>query len=187
MDETLLLAANQGLGSPWLDPLMQWLSAKAGFGIPLLLGLAGWLAWRHRPLFGLALLLTVGLSDASGQFLKDRLQQPRPCAEAHLELRGPTGRPPRCPGDTSGMPSNHAMNFFAATAFLIAVGASRGLGAALALIALLVALSRVYLGVHYPSQVLAGALLGLAIGAALGWLTRRLGGVSSPKQKTKVP
>ncbi len=185
MDETLLLAVNSGWGAPWLDPLMQWLSAKAGFGIPLLLGLAAWLAWRHRPLFGLALLLTVGLSDASGQALKDLLQQPRPCAEEHLELRGPSGQPPRCPGDTSGMPSNHAMNFFAAVGFLATIGAGRGPTTILALIAALVALSRVYLGVHYPSQVLVGALLGLVIGALLGRLTRRLGGVSSPDQGSK--
>ena len=43
----------------------------------------------------------------------------------------------------------------------------------LLVLAALIALSRVYLGVHFPSDVIAGALLGSAVGAAAAWLLRR--------------
>jgi len=49
------------------------------------------------------------------------------------------------------MPSGHALNFFSAAAFLGLALRRRALTAALFAIAALVALSRVYLGVHYPS------------------------------------
>jgi undecaprenyl-diphosphatase len=69
------------------------------------------------------------------------------------------------------MPSGHAMNAFAG-AVLLAAAVPRARWPLLVLAAL-IALSRVYLGVHFPSDVIAGALLGSAIGAAAAWLLAR--------------
>ena len=77
---------------------------------------------------------------------------------------------------SASFPSGHATTAFAAAAALAVMRPSLrwwafGLAAA-------VAFSRVYLGVHFAGDVLAGALLGGATGAALGLLARRIGNVA---------
>ena len=70
---------------------------------------------------------------------------------------------------TSSFPSGHASAAFMAASILRAEGASRawfGLAA-------VVAASRVYVRIHYPSDVVAGALLGLALGQPVGAVLRR--------------
>ena len=67
------------------------------------------------------------------------------------------------------MPSNHALNFFAAATFLGLLARRRSAWATLFTLAAAVGLSRVYLGRHYPSQVLVGAAIGVVAGL-LGWL-----------------
>jgi len=182
MDETLLLRINQDWAHPALDALFGYLSWYAGFGLPLLALLLVWLAWRRRAAglkLGLALILVVAAGETLGQFAKDILQQPRPCQAAGLGHEPPSGAqvrlPPgvECRNPFAGMPSNHALNYFAAAAFLGAALRRRGLTAALLAVATLVALSRVYLGLHYPSQVLAGAALGSALGLAAAGLGAR--------------
>ena len=194
MDETLLLRINQGWVHPALDALFGYLSWYAGFGLPLLALLLVWLAWRWRAAglkLGLALILVVATGETLGQFAKDLLQQPHPCHAAGLGDESPAALgqstvrdspsgahvrlPPgvECRTPLAGMPSNHALNYFAAAAFLGAALRRRGLTAALLAAATLVALSRVYLGLHYPSQVLAGAALGSALGLAAAGLGAR--------------
>lgn len=62
------------------------------------------------------------------------------------------------------MPSNHALNYFLAASLLLAATPWRFWRLAMPGVAILVALSRIYLGKHYPSQVLAGAAIGIALG-----------------------
>ena len=93
------------------------------------------------------------------------------CPLFSCEVHQPPGTP--CANGRRGMPSGHALNFFSAAAFLGLALRRRALTAALFAIAALVALSRVYLGVHYPSQALAGAALGAALGLIAAWLARR--------------
>ena len=91
----------------------------------------------------------------------------------------PPGRPPQCPGkkkprshplprgDYASMPSSHAANWFAATMILF-IYYRRSLWFMLPG-AILVSFSRIYNGVHYPGDVLAGAVLGAGYAAASVW------------------
>ncbi len=170
LDERLLLLINQGGAHPWLDIVMPWVSAKAGFSFPLLLAIVFYLGWRHGRdgwWAGLALLALVALGDLLGNLFKHWLGQSRPCLDMAEFLRFPGGGPfPPCEQSRTGMPSNHALNFFAVLAYLRFVWRGHPLWLLMLVIAFAVAWSRIYLGQHYPSQVAAGAVLGLVI----GWL-----------------
>jgi undecaprenyl-diphosphatase len=98
--------------------------------------------------------------------LKSWIQRPRPfLALNDTILRVPAGTP------RASMPSGHAMNAFLA-ATIVGWYYPR-FGVAAMLIAAGVAVSRVYNGVHYPSDVLVGSLLGLGAGAFCLWVAER--------------
>lgn len=174
MDKTLLLAINQGWASPTADIFFTWLSSQLRLTLPLgLLILAYWLWKRGRDGLHawLLLALLVTTSDVIGTILKDQIRQPRPCTELAGEIRLPSPASiEACRGNLRGMPSNHALTFFAAAGFIAVVWPRAGLSILMFTIALLVALSRVYLAKHYPSQVLISALGGTAVGLLTGAL-----------------
>ena len=149
--------------APWLDTPM-WLLSLAGVGGSIWVGIAGTMAaWapRLRPA-AWQLLLVVVLSQLVVDFgLKPFVARDRPfVADPAVRVVGyqPT---------TQSFPSGHSTtSFAAATALSFAV---RGPGLALAwLLAAGIAFSRIYIGVHYPLDVAAGALLGVALGV---WVT----------------
>lgn len=174
MDETLLLWVNQGWAHPWLDVFFSWVSQRATFSMPLL-GIILFLCVRQFKTDGLKLwllLLAVVISgDLLGNLLKHLSAQPRPCYELHEIVRQP-GRIEAgpCGNNLEGMPSNHALNFFATAIFLTLALHKRSLGIGLFIIAVLVGISRVYLAKHYPSQVIAGAVIGTLLGCVAAWL-----------------
>ena len=176
-DETLLIWINQGWADPGLDFIFQWVSSRVGFSLPLLFMLL--LIFRRRfQRDGLRLWLLmvacVVTGDLLGNLLKQAFSLPRPCFDLY-ELLRPLGggAPKQCQAPISGMPSNHALNFFAVATFVGYALRRRALSLSLFGIALLVGVSRIYLAKHYPSQVLVGALLGVAFGFAFAWIGLR--------------
>lgn len=175
MDEALLHWINPGWSNPLLDGLFTWVSARWTFSIPLLLVLL-WDARRRAGGRGvrLWLILVAGVlaGDAAGNGLKAWTAEPRPCYSHHAALVEPGGIPmERCEGgDASGMPSNHALNFALAAAFMLVTTRWRAWQAVLVVAAVLVALSRIYLGKHLPGQVAAGLAIGAFLGVLAGWL-----------------
>jgi undecaprenyl-diphosphatase len=121
---------------------------------------------RRLPPALLSGLLAVGAAAGLTSVLKELVDRLRPAlADPGIEALVPT------PASAS-FPSGHAATAFAAA---IAVGAFHPrLRWPLFGLAALVGLSRIYLGVHYVLDVLAGAALGLALGIVMVWATRRL-------------
>ena len=153
MDLTLLTFFNQTLAHPMLDVLMVALTFA---GLALFPVLAVRLLFGKQHKVGLAIFVSLGVSLALTllfQYLTLRL---RPEA---VRLLLPTPR-------FFSYPSGHAATVFApALVLVLAYRQWRWRIAALSG-ATLIALSRVYLGLHYPSDILGGAILGATVGAA---------------------
>lgn len=145
-------------GGPFLDAAFLTLSANwfgilAGAALVLFVALRG---GRRRLALLVAFAVAVVVSDSVGaQVLKPLLGRMRPC----YALPPGSFRWVGAASDVGSLPSLHASNFFAMAG--IAWAASRRAGLVAVPIAALVALSRVYLGVHWPTDVLAGAAWGL--------------------------
>lgn len=173
MDNAILLWINQGWANPWLDALFSWVSLREGFGFPFAaVILAGCIAryGSDGAKLWLVLVITVGVADFTGNQMKHIAQQHRPCYDLADQVRQP-GQPPgtACGASLTGMPSNHATNFFAAALFLAYVLRRRWVTITMVGVALCVGLSRIYLAKHYPSQVGAGMVLGSTIGLVGAW------------------
>lgn len=127
----------------------------------LYLGLLAVLAWHRSPSLwpGLAVPALVFLT---GTALRAGINRPRPYEALGFQ--------PLFPKDTQGksMPSRHC---FSAAAIAVTAGMSfPALGAVLVVLAMVIALSRVLEGVHYPSDVVAGLAYGTVM-AGLGlWI-----------------
>lgn len=142
----------------WLDALMRFFSTETSAVVPFLL-LAVYALWRggvtgRHVLIGVVLLVV--LTDWSGAQFKHFFAIPRPCeALPDVRLLEACGR--------NSFPSNHAINM-AAVAVYVGLFYFRLLPW-LAGIAVLVGISRIYVGVHYPLDVLFGWLWGALLAA----------------------
>ena len=172
-DQTLLQSVNQGLAGPLMDGLMLMVTTVS---MPLLAMVPVLLLATRRTREGKALLVVVGVSTLAAVSIQFLLARPRPVG---VRLLLPT---PFFPS----FPSGHAASAFGCLTFTALAGLRfrpPGLprpGAARLLtgsvLASVVSLSRVYLGHHYPSDVLGGAVLGAAVGAVVyGCLYQRGG------------
>lgn len=163
-DVALFRAIHHGLHHPLLDPLMKMLTDPGVWKAPLFTAAAAlFLARGRRGVMALgALVLTVALSDqVNSRGLKPLFRRERPSV-ALADTKPLFGV-----RHTDSFPSSHAVNFFAAAPLVRE--AFPAAGAAYLVLASAVAFSRVYVGDHYPSDVIVGALLGTVI----GWLGRK--------------
>lgn len=163
-----------GLSTPLLDAPLRQISDFANHSKPWVL-LAGSLALlggrpgRRGALTGLAAVGAASL--LVNQPMKIAGARPRPDWDA---LRVPHQRRVRMPSSTS-FPSGHSAS---AAAFAVAVGdLLPQYRLPLRVGASIVAFSRVYTGVHYPSDVLVGAAVGALVGRLASRTARRIGGL----------
>jgi len=156
LDLHLFRVINGDLRNAVFDVLMPVVTDPDPFFIPLALVAIGLFIWggrKGRTMVVLALLLLF-VSNTVNEALKLWFQRPRPChtLEAVHLLVG-------CSASNFSFPSGHATNATAQAAFF--GFAYRPLAIPLFLVAAMIGYSRVYVGVHYPADVVGGVLVGL--------------------------
>ena len=179
IDTEILLAIN-GWHAPWADRLMWIISAKATW-IPLYALLIGLLAWRYRKpasrsmkwlqkvpvcvVLIVVIAAAIGLADfiASG-ILKEWVARPRPTRVPELEgvlhlVNGyRSGR--------FGFVSSHAANTMACALLFSLIWRNKIATIGLMLWVAMNCYSRMYLGVHYPTDILGGLIVGSLVAVA---------------------
>ena len=149
----------------WLNPVFEGLSYAGKLGLLwIVIALVLSAVYRRWGMFALT-VIAVALSDWSATGLKALIERPRP----PLRYPEPKTLVP-VPHDAS-FPSGHAATSFAAATMLSF--AFPRLAPFLFVLAAAVAFSRVYVGVHYPLDVIAGAILGVLIAKAFRLLVQQ--------------
>jgi len=175
VDYRLFELINQEWTTPLLDVIFPWWREKTTW-IPLYVLLLAGSIWKYRWLsiyWLVGLLLTVGLTDTlSHRVIKKNVQRPRPCHEVTTAV---DSRALVDCGSGYSFTSNHASNHFGIALFLIATLGSffKWMRWLLLFWAASIAYGQVYVGVHYPLDVVAGALLGSLVAWGVLALLRR--------------
>lgn len=166
----VLLWVQSHLRMAWLDPFVcAWTHLGDRGVLFLLLGVGLLAAPRTRPV-GVRVLLALLLGGlCTNLALKPLVARPRPW----LRVEGLSALV--WEGDPCSFPSGHTTAAFAfAGAVLWSGGGARWQKAVSLLLAVLMGASRLYVGVHYPTDVLAGLLVGLGAGRLSCWLWQRV-------------
>ena len=194
LDTGLFHFVNRSLANPLFDWLMPVVSGSGGVMhwfvlLVVVLALAALSFGDARaPVVRAVMVLVVALGDPLiVNTIKHAVARPRPFVTLpDARQFGVVGKgyvpPDEMAANTNGrnsMPSAHAANWFAVT--MVAFLFYRRSWRFMLPMALAVAFSRVYNGVHYPSDVLAGAILGAGYGAAAG--DRRASSLEFCRQK----
>jgi undecaprenyl-diphosphatase len=159
IDLSILYFFNHTLSSGPLDKFFSIITNVNNWYIAyiILIGISWTKGGRAGKIAVIGVILLILVGDQLGhKILKEIFQRLRPC-NGLTDIITPLG----CTGSYS-FPSNHAINNFAAAMFFSRLFPK--LKWVLFVTAFFVALSRVYLGLHYPSDMIGGALIGVLLG-----------------------
>jgi membrane-associated phospholipid phosphatase len=173
LDKWLFVKLNSQLTSPFLDTVLPFLRDSV-FWAPLYMFILGFIFFNFGKkgfFWSIAFLCTIALTDLAGTYLfKQNFQRLRPCqdplffSQVRLLLK-------QCSPSYSFV-SNHAANHFGLATFMMLT--FRPIFERWSFLiyfwALAIAYAQVYVGVHYPSDVLGGALLGIIMGFVMAFI-----------------
>jgi len=169
IDQQLFLFLNSA-NSPFWDKVMTFMSMRVVWA-PMYLAILIYLGIRYKRRFWIIILfiiLAVVLADQTSVIIKNAVDRPRPCHESSLQ--GLVHMVNGVCGGMYGFVSSHAANSFNVAFLSLMFIKKRWYTVCIIIWASVVSYSRIYLGVHYPGDVLCGALLG----AFIGWGVYRL-------------
>ena len=161
LDRQIFFFINVGCANPITDLIMPIITSDWGLRIVYAgaMILLWWKGNKERRILVLCSVIVIAITDlVVSSLLKPLIDRPRPChalTGIHLLVNCGAGL---------SMPSSHAANAFGQALFWGM--AARRCRWQLLIFAFLVAISRVFVGVHYPVDVLVGSVVGVVVGAA---------------------
>jgi membrane-associated phospholipid phosphatase len=175
LDQYFFFWINSGLSNPYFDAIMPLLRNAPNW-VPMYIFFAAFLVYNfgRKGLYILGFaIVAIALSDQlSSTIIKPLVHRIRPCNDAHMieHVRLVINS---C-GAGFSFPSSHAVNHFTIALFLISVLPKqiKWVKPFLLIWASAIVFAQVYVGVHYPLDVIFGALLGSLIGFFIAGLTK---------------
>lgn len=168
-DESVLLWVTDHLRAAWLDPVMVFYTKMGDGGLIFIAAAVIMLLFGYTRRGG----ISAGISMVIGLLLtnltiKPLVSRPRPWVVMEgLEVLVKSH-------DMNSFPSGHTTAAFAFAAAVCSVLPQKWAKAAALIAAALMGFSRLYVGVHFPTDVLAGAVMGTACGVFGGWMAKRV-------------
>jgi undecaprenyl-diphosphatase len=163
LDQQLFLYLNS-FNSPFFDQVMSIISGTATW-IPLYLAILIYLGIKLKRKFLILLVViavAVTLSDQISVLIKNSVHRFRPCHQPSLE--GIVHLVNGYCGGLYGFVSSHASNSFMVATLCLLLIRKRWFTCSMIIWAMIIGYSRIYLGVHYPGDVLCGSMLGVLVG-----------------------
>lgn len=154
MDGKILFLLQEQVRNEYFTPILKWITHSGDMGFIWIISAIGLLIYKKTRTIGILAMMAILLYALIGSgFLKNIIQRERPF-DALDGLTLLTGRP-----SGYSFPSGHTgIAFAAASIYLRYLPRKYGMGAMV--LAALMGFSRLYLGAHYPSDVIVAAFLG---------------------------
>lgn len=175
LDQQIFLFFN-GMHNPFWDTVMYWISYKFTW-VPLYLAMLIYFVYKQKSKAILTILMAVAVIALADQisvhFFKNVFLRYRP--SHNIDLQSLIHLVDGHKGGQYGFVSSHATNAFGFAIYSALVLQRKSIFIALLIWAVVVSYSRIYLGVHYPGDLLGGALLGSSIAGLIYLLRQKIG------------